>query len=74
MIKVTIDLWPYGDKNSAKTISSFFIANDGTGDWSTGNYLFKKTEDAKWEPSVQGYPRVDGVEKLIQEVIAKHYD
>jgi len=74
MLKVTIDLWPYGNKEESKTISSFFVANDGTGNYSMGNYLFKKNEEDKWEKSVQGHYRSEGVEKLIEKVLEKHFD
>jgi len=31
MLKVIIELHPYGDSETAHEISSFFIGNDGTG-------------------------------------------
>lgn len=73
MLKVNIELHPYGNSEKAKTISSFYIANDGTGDSVTGNYLFRKTPKDKWEPSVQDWPRRNGVELLVRAVIGNHY-
>lgn len=74
MLKVNIELHPHGNSDNARVISSFFIANDGTGTFSHGNYLFKKNEEDKWEPSIQEWPRVNPVEHLVQAVIHKHYD
>lgn len=38
MIRVTIQLFPFGDETSAKHLGTVDIANDGTGDQATGNY------------------------------------
>lgn len=73
MIKVTIDLWPYGQEDRKRTISEFYVANDGTGDEFKGRYIFKRKEDDPWEKSVT-HLRKEGVEKLVQAVIEKHYD
>ena len=49
MLRITIDLIPYGDEHYTKTIGLMEIANDGTGDVDTGNYicLLKKTPPYK---------------------------
>jgi len=73
MLKVKVELHPFGDSESAKEISSFFIANDGTGDYRVGNYLFKKEETDLWEPSIQNWPRHLPVEQLVKAVLEKHY-
>lgn len=74
MLKVTIELYPYGDGVNRRELSSFCVANDGTGTSEFGNYLFKKKGDSQWEPSVQDWPRAQPVEKLIQAVLEKHFD
>lgn len=73
MIKVTVDLFPYGNVEKKREISSFYIANDGTGNSEVGNYLFKKKEEDPWEKSVQGHFRAYGIEYLIKQVLEQHY-
>jgi hypothetical protein len=41
MIHITIDLWPYGDRDRAKTIGEMDIWNDASGDRRIGNYRFR---------------------------------
>lgn len=74
MIKVTIELYPYGDSVTKRELTSFVIANDGTGDVDFGNYIFKRKNQTAWEPSLQGWDRTQPVEKLVQAVIEKHYE
>lgn len=74
MIKVTIELFPYGDESKAKELSTIYIANDGKGTSEKGNYLFRESPANTWQPSVQNWPRRNPVEKLVQAVIEKHYD
>ena len=69
MLKVTIELYPYGDGVKRRELSSFCIANDGTGTNEVGNYLFKKKGDAEWQPSVQNWYRAQPVEQLVRAVI-----
>jgi hypothetical protein len=38
MIVVKVELWPFGNPNEAQEIGRAYIANDGTGSQSTGNY------------------------------------
>ena len=73
MLKVTIELFPYGNAETKREISSFYIANDGTGDSISGNYLFRKKEEDQWERSVQGWFRKKPVELLVSAVIEEHY-
>lgn len=74
MIKVTIELFPYGDSVNRRELSSFCIANDGTGTSKFGNYMFKKKGDTQWESSVQEWNRAQSVQKLVQAVLEKHFD
>ena len=74
MLKVTIELWPYGDESKAKELSTIYIANDGKGTVEEGNYLFREFPTNTWQPSVQNWPRRNPVEWLVKSVIEKHYD
>ena len=75
MIKVTIDLWPFGLEKNKKTLYTFDIANDGTGDSTRGNYKVRYP-GKEWEEKVvtnwprQSYP----VLKLVYKVLKAKYD
>lgn len=43
MLRVTIELVPYGDEERAHDIAVMLIANDGTGDSEVGNYVYAYT-------------------------------
>ena len=45
MIKVTIELLPYGMADHAKEIGTLLIANDGTGDSVFSNYTWVASDD-----------------------------
>ena len=38
MIKVTVELWPFGKEEGKKVLGEAVIFNDGTGDMNLGNY------------------------------------
>lgn len=38
MLKVTVEIWPFGDSDQRRTLAEMFIINDGTGNIETGNY------------------------------------
>ena len=41
MIKITVELWPFGDESNKKTIATAKIWNDGTGSPFTGSYGYE---------------------------------
>ena len=49
MIKITIELWPYGDSTKSKTIAEGIIYNDGTGTHEIGNYKSEFYNGARGE-------------------------
>jgi hypothetical protein len=73
MLKVTIELFPYGDEKNAKVLRTVYIANDGKGTSEKGNYVFREFPIDPWLPSVQNWPRRTPVEQLVRAVIEKHY-
>lgn len=73
MLKVIVEIHPFGHSEHKREIASFYIANDSTGSVKTGNYLFRKTEEEPWQASVQHWDREKPVELLVQAVIEKHY-
>ena len=38
MLRVTVELIPYGDESRKRSLAVMEIANDGTGDYEVGNY------------------------------------
>lgn len=73
MLKVTVELYPFGYSDNKREIASFYIANDSTGSIKNGNYLFRKTKEEPWQGSIQHWDRSKPVELLVQAVIEKHY-
>lgn len=68
MIRVTIELWPYGREENKKTLGVIHIANDATGTPHRGNYQAKFRRSSKslgslviekWSPAIRvcGFPR-----------------
>lgn len=41
MIRITVEMWPGGSEENKRTLATADIANDGTGDRDTGNYIAK---------------------------------
>lgn len=48
MLRVTIELIPYGDENYARPLGIIEIANDGTGDVDNGNYIVALKKTPPW--------------------------
>ena len=69
MLKVTIELWPGGDKTRSKIIGVGGIANNGTGNRAIGNYIGYFEDEKSYESSIQGFPRRLGPWKLLFEVL-----
>jgi hypothetical protein len=73
MLRVTVDLLPFGEEAHKRTISTFYIANDGTGDSTKGSYMARFHGNLEWDPScVKNHSREEPVEKLLYKVL-KHY-
>lgn len=60
MIKITVELWPYGIEANKEVIGEMTIANDGTGTRYKGNYTFKVWSKGKlWKEGViTGFQRL----------------
>lgn len=62
MIKITVELCPMGDETRACHLGTAKIWNEGTGDFSKGNYKFwfsrRGKPDSLWKKGrVEGFPR-----------------
>lgn len=73
MLKVNIDLWPFGNGTYKKTLYSFDIANDGTGTNAHGNYMVRYEGDKEWSTVVQDHSRDEPVLLLLYKVLQAKY-
>lgn len=75
MLRIVVELWPYGDETQKKILSQFDIANDGTGTPERGNYKMRMGPTEEWiEKIVENYPRAGyPVTKLIYLALKKKY-
>jgi hypothetical protein len=75
MIKVFIELWPYGNADRAKNIGELEIANDGSGFSDLGDYKARLSPNEPWtEKAVVGFPRqTEEVTKLLYLALKKFY-
>lgn len=77
MIKVTIEIYPYGKEEEKRQIGGLCIWNDGSGDHNIGNYEFMlgtdPTDLSMKISKVKGHRRVQGHLKLIYLCLKKIY-
>ena len=52
MLRVTVELLPFGDESAKKTLTTFDIANNGTGDVEYGNYDVRLSYLDRWYRNV----------------------
>ena len=55
MLKVIIEMWPYGNEERKHVLDSFEIINTGRGTSTTGEYVIRKNK--KILGRVRGFPR-----------------
>ena len=71
MIRVTVELVPYGYEDRKKTIGTMKIINDLSGSREMGNYrYFIMDEDGNeiYKGVYKGFPRALKIWRLIQEI------
>lgn len=71
MIRVTVDLVPFGDESQSRKIAEMIIANDGSGDSEWGNYVyaFKDNYTDPTSGSVADHYRPLGIWPLVKRVL-----
>lgn len=78
MIRVTVELVPYGIEEEAHTIGTMLIANDATGDYQYGNYAFVYNNDKNPDIIAKGvikhHARTLGFWPLIKRVLSASSD
>lgn len=74
MLKVIIELHPFGNEQQKKTLYSFDIANQGDGTPERGNYKVRYSGKDWEENVVTNYPRKSyPVLQLLYRVLKKKY-
>ncbi|OQB10144.1 MAG: hypothetical protein BWY21_00520 [Parcubacteria group bacterium ADurb.Bin216] len=71
MIRVTVELVPFGEESQKKVIGTMKIINDATGSREMGNYKYSIQNEAgdTVESGVyKGFPRALRIWRLIQEI------
>lgn len=77
MLRITIELVPFGVEDEAHKIATMLIANDGTGTHKTGNYAYAyEYADRPDDPEIgiiTRFPRNDGAWELVRKVLNNKY-
>jgi len=71
MLRVTVDLVPFGDESRVQPIGEMIIANDGTGNDEFANYVFAMHDDRRGTDfgTAENFYRGAGVWELIAHCI-----
>ena len=74
MLRVTVELVPFGDEERKRKIAEAIIYNDGTGDFQAGNYVAGFCEDG-WlgSTTVKNHRRAQSVWVLVGATIIKKF-
>lgn len=77
MLRVTIELVPFGDEEEASRIATMLIGNDGTGDRKHGSYAYAYNYSDRPDDPVSGtitrFPRSQGAWALIKKILGDKY-
>jgi hypothetical protein len=72
MLRITIDLIPYGDERLTRTIGTATIINNLTGNVNVGNYNYYIQSDSnQFDGEINNFKREKGAWSLLKEVL-KH--
>lgn len=72
MIRVTVELLPYGYEEGKRTIASGTITNDGTGTIEVGHYRAQfKSDGRELTAKVRDHRRADGILPLLFACLAQ---
>lgn len=74
MLRVTVEIVPFGDEERKRTLGSMTIINDMTGDLKSGNYSceitsYDWTRNKDVTVKVKGHPRMLGFWKLLHTAL-----
>ena len=71
MIRITVELVPFGQESQKKVIGTMKIINDATGSREMGNYKYliqNEAGDTVESGVYKGFPRALRIWRLIQEI------
>lgn len=72
MLRITIDLVPFGKEDLKREIGKIEIINDGTGDYKLGNYKYTiGDETGTIKSKLKGHNRLQSVFHLLKSVLNK---
>ena len=73
MLRITIELVPFGREAYKRTIGGMNIINDGTGDNDTGNYKYELMDDRgdSIKGKLKGHNRNQSVFRILKAVLNK---
>jgi hypothetical protein len=70
MIRVRVELVPFGEESKGQEIAQMIIANDDTGNSKTGNYGFVYSDKFDFEEgALFDFPRNTGIWELISRCL-----
>ena len=73
MLRVTVELVPFGDESRAREIGMLLIANDGEGTHESGNYAYVYGYTDRDVPLARGtvkkFPRSQGAWALVKKIL-----
>lgn len=74
MLRITVEIVPFGNENAAREIGKGYVINDGTGTNNISNYncIFKEIDNNKENKiKVKGFNRKKGFWPLVGEALKK---
>lgn len=72
MLRITVELVPFGKEEFKKDIGEIIIINDGTGDYKLGNYKYTiGDETGTIKGKFKGHNRLQSVFQLLKSVLNK---
>jgi hypothetical protein len=76
MIRVRVEIVPFGIESDSREVGQMVVANDRTGDNSSGNYgfVYSDTHGEYAEGTVKNFARAEGFWKLISECLSNPDD
>ena len=72
MLRIKVELVPFGNESLTRSIGQVLIANDGTGDLAVGNYKYSITDaSGKIRGKLKGHDREKSVFSLLKDILNK---
>lgn len=72
MLRIRVELVPFGNESMARQVASMIIANDGSGDLEWGNYVYAYKDNIEQEPisgTIKNHYRLMGAWPLIKRAL-----